>query len=201
MESDNTSDIVITSANKKRKYRNNLLNTSDRTTLITPKWFLIWVQSILGITFDFDPCPANRMLNGEIIDGLDENFSWGMVNFCNPPYKSERGQQNGIANFAEKFFREYTLSGGKKTCVFLVPARHTKYFHEYIVPILHTKILLPTNCISFTDENGDEYERAFPIPLAVYYCAAKDEKKAQSNKFINITNDRGKTSIAEINTY
>ena len=68
--------------------------------------------------FDYDPCPAQP-----IIDGLESD--WGNVNFVNPPYGKE------IGKWIQKGYEE-NLKG--KTVVFLIPSRtDTRWWHDYIM--------------------------------------------------------------------
>ena len=77
--------------------------------------------------FDFDPCPLGwKDFIPYIPDADGLKIPWGQSNFINPPF-------NEIRKWINKGLKEW--DGGKKTCVFLIPARtHTATWFRLIWP-------------------------------------------------------------------
>ena len=65
--------------------------------------------------FDFDPCPCPRP------EGYDSlRYPWGMMNYCNPPFRKKDGNTQGPTAFVRKAIQEKAT--GKST-VLLIPAQ------------------------------------------------------------------------------
>ena len=68
--------------------------------------------------FDFDPCPANPLFDGLMVD-------WGDRNFVNPPYGRVLG------TWIRKAWEQHRLG---KLSVLLVPSRtDTAWWHDYVM--------------------------------------------------------------------
>lgn len=184
----------------KKKKKNNLLNTSKKTTFLTPEWLKLWIKKQFNIEEWFDSAPKHGIIDGKKIDCLEEDFQWGKINYCNPPYKSEKGKKNGIEGFIRKALSEYEKSKREKETIFLVPFRITKYFQNLVMPNLKTMILLPLNSIAFLDENGQRMKNYMPLQLALYFIGTRTESEG-SVKTVSIENDEQKSNIAIVIEY
>lgn len=100
-------------------------NINHRDDWKTPDYILNPLKK--EFSFDFDPCPANP-----VIDGL--TIEWGQRNFINPPYRKQLKEA-----FIRKAFEE---SEKGKLCVMLLPvSTSTKIFHDVIYPNAEIRFL------------------------------------------------------------
>ena len=128
--------------------------SSQRMNWKTPKAF--YENLNLEFGFDFDPCPADPTF-----DGL--NCAWGGVTFCNPPYGRE------LSKWIKKGFKEWGV--GKKTVVFLIPARpDTKVWHEIILPYA-TEIRFIKGRLKFDDQKNSA---PFPSCLVIFLSQSRE---------------------------
>lgn len=180
---------------KQKKIFNGINTDKSNNSITTPKWLIEWIQEFYKITFDFDPCPLDKIdTNGLEINSLLEEFDWGENNFVNPPYNSTKGQKNGIKHFILKALEEKRLK--KKRSVFLIPFTNSEYFINLIFKNCSSYILLPSGLIKFI-KNNHEYKHCFPKPLCIVDFGTEDEdKKLFRYKHIKITNNVEKTKTA-----
>lgn len=95
----------------------------------TPIDIILFFESLLNITFTFDPCPYK---GDQYFDGLNSN--WGLYNWVNPPYS------------CVKLWAKQAINQLKKGCtsVFLIPYRtRAAYWNKYITKYFNTLFILP----------------------------------------------------------